>query len=613
MVLKPMADDAHEPTFAMGDDSPAAQPGRTAPPGGPLPAPALRPGHQPAHRPAARAAGDEHPGPARPPPPDPRRERPTPPTSSPCRPSSSTRRPSPSLENTDRNPFSTVTPRRHLRGGRRARRPRRRRSSGSPTRPPPRWAAAPASSSSTTATSSRRPGPDPVAARPRRGPPAAHRRRPPGATPASSWWPTTPATSTPSPRCSGYGADAVCPRLALETVAAEADRGDSADVDQPRGADPLPGRHRGRRAQDPVEDGHRHRRLLPRRADLRGPRPGRRGRRPLLHRHAVDRRRHRVATRSARTCSPATPTRPGPTRRRRRHRPRGPTTSRGRGRGGGQGARGPTSSRPGSSGCARAASTTPTRRRSSTPSRRSRLVAEPKRAPPRRGGGDRRRASPRPRSTRAVAEMAAAHLLQRAIAGESFEQYETFARLVNERPPTELHDLLELVVPDGTDAVPLDEVEPASAIARRFSTGAMSHGSLSKEAHENLARAMNLIGGRSNCGEGGEDPARFATRGLGRDDTQLQDQAGGLGPLRRHARVPGLRRRDPDQDRPGLQAGRGRPAPRPQGVGRDRPPAPHPARASASSRRRPTTTSTRSRTSPSSSTTSSRSTPPRCR
>ena len=52
----------------------------------------------------------------------------------------------------------------------------------------------------------------------------------------------------------------------------------------------------------------------------------------------------------------------------------------------------------------------------------------------------------------------------------------------------------------------------AREIARRFSTGAMSHGSLSKEAHENLARAMNLIGGRSNCGEGGEDPARFATR-----------------------------------------------------------------------------------------------------
>ena len=59
------------------------------------------------------------------------------------------------------------------------------------------------------------------------------------------------------------------------------------------------------------------------------------------------------------------------------------------------------------------------------------------------------------------------------------------------------------------DPVPLDEVEPASEIVRRFSTGAMSHGSISKEAHETLAIAMNRIGGRSNTGEGGEDPDRF--------------------------------------------------------------------------------------------------------
>jgi glutamate synthase domain-containing protein 2/glutamate synthase domain-containing protein 1/glutamate synthase domain-containing protein 3 len=115
-----------------------------------------------------------------------------------------------------------------------------------------------------------------------------------------------------------------------------------------------------------------------------------------------------------------------------------------------------------------------------------------------------------------LADMAEAHLLQRAIAGESSELYDTFARLVNQRPTTELHDLLELV-PAG-DPIPVDEVEPASAIATRFSTGAMSHGALSKEAHENLAQAMNLIGGKANCGEGGEDPYRYRTRGLGRDD-----------------------------------------------------------------------------------------------
>jgi len=115
-----------------------------------------------------------------------------------------------------------------------------------------------------------------------------------------------------------------------------------------------------------------------------------------------------------------------------------------------------------------------------------------------------------------VADMTAAHLLQRAIAGESYELYERFARLVNEREPLELHDLLEIV--PAAEPIPLEQVEPAREILRRFSTGAMSHGALSKEAHETLAQAMNLIGGQSNCGEGGEDPNRFRTRGLGRDD-----------------------------------------------------------------------------------------------
>ena len=58
-------------------------------------------------------------------------------------------------------------------------------------------------------------------------------------------------------------------------------------------------------------------------------------------------------------------------------------------------------------------------------------------------------------------------------------------------------------------AIPIEEVEPASEIVKRFSTGAMSYGSISKEAHENLAIAMNRIGGRSNSGEGGEDPDRY--------------------------------------------------------------------------------------------------------
>src|SRR5690606_28897877 len=88
-----------------------------------------------------------------------------------------------------------------------------------------------------------------------------------------------------------------------------------------------------------------------------------------------------------------------------------------------------------------------------------------------------------------LADITAAHLLQRAIRGERNDLYEEFSRLVAERPVTELNDLLELAAAPAP--LPLEEVEPASEIVRRFSTGAMSHGALSKEAHETLAQAMN--------------------------------------------------------------------------------------------------------------------------
>jgi glutamate synthase domain-containing protein 2/glutamate synthase domain-containing protein 1/glutamate synthase domain-containing protein 3 len=113
-------------------------------------------------------------------------------------------------------------------------------------------------------------------------------------------------------------------------------------------------------------------------------------------------------------------------------------------------------------------------------------------------------------------EMLTAHLLQAAIRSESSERYDAFAKLANDRAVLELHDLLELV--SAGEPIPVDEVEPARDIARRFSTGAMSHGALSKEAHETLAQAMNLLGAMSNCGEGGEDPCRYRTRARGRDD-----------------------------------------------------------------------------------------------
>jgi glutamate synthase (ferredoxin) len=107
------------------------------------------------------------------------------------------------------------------------------------------------------------------------------------------------------------------------------------------------------------------------------------------------------------------------------------------------------------------------------------------------------------------AAVSEAHALRAAVRGEQTELYERFAELVNERVPIELRDLLELV-PAGPP-VPLADVEPAETILRRFSGGAMSHGALSAEAHETIAVAMNRIGARSNCGEGGESPDRFRT------------------------------------------------------------------------------------------------------
>ncbi len=98
--------------------------------------------------------------------------------------------------------------------------------------------------------------------------------------------------------------------------------------------------------------------------------------------------------------------------------------------------------------------------------------------------------------------------IQQATRVNSKEKYREFAKLVNDRNRC-LATLRGLLKFKKGKSVPLDEVEPAKEIVRRFCTGAMSFGSISKEAHENLAIAMNRIGGRSNTGEGGEDPARF--------------------------------------------------------------------------------------------------------
>jgi len=99
--------------------------------------------------------------------------------------------------------------------------------------------------------------------------------------------------------------------------------------------------------------------------------------------------------------------------------------------------------------------------------------------------------------------------LQHATRSNSWSTYEEYASMVNEQNERLLtfRGLMDLKWADNP--IPLDEVEPAKEIVRRFATGAMSFGSISYEAHSTLARAMNQIGGKSNTGEGGEEPERF--------------------------------------------------------------------------------------------------------
>ncbi len=108
--------------------------------------------------------------------------------------------------------------------------------------------------------------------------------------------------------------------------------------------------------------------------------------------------------------------------------------------------------------------------------------------------------------------------LQKAVRLEDAKSYAEYARLINAQASggldgapafTTLRGMWDFQPADGAKAIPIEEVEPAKDIVKRFATGAMSFGSISREAHENLAIAMNRIGGKSNTGEGGEDEGRF--------------------------------------------------------------------------------------------------------
>src|SRR5262249_24584145 len=103
--------------------------------------------------------------------------------------------------------------------------------------------------------------------------------------------------------------------------------------------------------------------------------------------------------------------------------------------------------------------------------------------------------------------------LQHAVRGNSFDKYRAFAAIMNEqsRRFLTIRGLFRLraAEEDGRKPVPLEEVEPAKEIVKRFSTGAMSFGSVSRVAQTTVALAMNRIGGKSNTGEGGEEADRY--------------------------------------------------------------------------------------------------------
>ncbi|MEE3481495.1 MAG: glutamate synthase large subunit [Lachnospiraceae bacterium] len=99
--------------------------------------------------------------------------------------------------------------------------------------------------------------------------------------------------------------------------------------------------------------------------------------------------------------------------------------------------------------------------------------------------------------------------LQRAVRNNDYEEYRKYTDMTDNELPHTLRGLLQFN--PVRKPIPLSDVEPEEEIVKRFQTGAMSFGSLSREAHETMAIAMNRLGGRSNTGEGGEDPARYGT------------------------------------------------------------------------------------------------------
>jgi glutamate synthase (NADPH/NADH) large chain len=129
--------------------------------------------------------------------------------------------------------------------------------------------------------------------------------------------------------------------------------------------------------------------------------------------------------------------------------------------------------------------------------------------------------------------------LQHSTRANNFSTYKEYAQLINDQSKRHLtmRGLFEFKI-DPSKAIPLGEVEPAKEIVKRFATGAMSLGSISTEAHATLAIAMNRIGGKSNTGEGGEDPARYMNEFKGIKISKGETLASILGSDRVAADIP---------------------------------------------------------------------------
>ena len=166
------------------------------------------------------------------------------------------------------------------------------------------------------------------------------------------------------------------------------------------------------------------------------------------------------------------------------------------------------------------------------------------------------------------------HRLQKAVRTGNYATYKAYAELINDqsRQLNTLRGLLEL---KPGEPVPLAEVEPIESLLKRFKTGAMSYGSISQEAHETLAIAMNRMGGKSNTGEGGEDPralsapSPMAIRQIPRSSRSLRDDFGVTSEYLVSARELQIKIAQ------GAKPGEGGQLPGQQGVSVDRQHAPH--------------------------------------